>query len=148
MAADKPPSAMSAAALPQLKKVESFWVLMAAVRGERWSRAADPGCLLEQKQSQRPVSDGYCLLRKAKQYDSLLGVVLAKAEQSFDPPRHRLCLLSLAPTCSEGYPGVEGRPALFLDAVGARATYGPSRDRPARRTPPPQLPRRCCATIA
>jgi len=102
MAADKPPSAMSAAALPQLKKVESFWVLMAAVRGERWSRAADPGCLLEQKQSQRPVSDGYCLLRKAKQYDSLLGVVLAKAEQSCNPPRHRLCLLSLAPTCSEG----------------------------------------------
>ena len=62
-----------------------FWVpLMAAVRGERWSRAADPGCLLEQKQSQRPVSDGYCLLRKAKQYGSLLGVVLAKAEQSCD----------------------------------------------------------------
>ena len=57
---------------------------MAAVRGERWSRAADPGCLLEQKQSQRLVSDGYCLLRKAKQYDSLLGVVLAKAEQSCD----------------------------------------------------------------
>ena len=108
MAADKPPSAMSAAALPQLKKVESFWVLMAAVRGERWSRAADPGCLLEQKQSQRPVSDGYCLLRKAKQYDSLLGVVLAKAEQSCDPPRHRLCLLSLAPTCSEGYPDPPG----------------------------------------
>ena len=82
MAADKPPSAMSAAALPQLKKVESFWVLMAAVRGERWSRAADPGCLLEQKQSQRPVSDGYCLLRKAKQYDSLLGVELLKQSKA------------------------------------------------------------------
>ena len=82
---------------------------MAAVRGERWSRAADPGCLLEQKQSQRLVSDGYCLLRKAKQYDSLLGVVLAKAEQSCDPPRHAICLLSLAPNCFEVYPDTTDR---------------------------------------